>query len=69
MRKGFTRKPPGDEPATPSKNYITQGGLQRLQEEHPFLLTRERPTVTEVVAWATRMVRNPESEIGKRGSV
>src|SRR2546421_11629420 len=52
MRKGFTRKPQRDEPATPVKNYITRSGLQRLQDEHRFLLTRERPAVTEVVAWA-----------------
>src|SRR6266581_9388064 len=52
MRKGFTRKPQGDEPATPSNNYITPGGLQRLKDEHRFLLTRERPAVTEIVAWA-----------------
>jgi transcription elongation factor GreB len=52
MRKGFTRQPQGDEPATPVKNYITPGGLQRLKDEHRFLLTRERPAITEVVAWA-----------------
>src|SRR5215467_14961964 len=52
MRKGFTRKPQGDEPATRGKNYITPSGLQRLKEEHRFLLTRERPAVTQVVAWA-----------------
>lgn len=34
------------------KNYITPGGLQRLRDELRFLLTRERPAVTEVVAWA-----------------
>src|SRR5579872_3675487 len=34
------------------KNYITPGGLQRLKDEHRFLLTRERPAVTQVVAWA-----------------
>src|SRR3979409_2264937 len=50
MRKGFTRKPKADEPATQGKNYITPSGLQRLQDEHRFLLTRERPAVTEVVA-------------------
>jgi transcription elongation factor GreB len=37
MRKGFTRKPQADEPATRSKNYITPGGLQRLKDEHQFL--------------------------------
>jgi transcription elongation factor GreB len=52
MRKGFTRKPQQDEPAPRGKNYITPGGLQRLQDEHRFLLTRERPAVTKVVAWA-----------------
>src|SRR6266550_5208745 len=52
MRKGFTRKPQGDEPATPGKNYITRSGLQRLKDEHRFLLTRERPAVAEVVSWA-----------------
>jgi transcription elongation factor GreB len=34
------------------KNYITPSGLQRLKDEHKFLLTRERPAVTGVVAWA-----------------
>src|SRR4051812_30180276 len=52
MRKGSTRKPQADEPATPGKNYITPSGLQRLKDEHRFLLTRERPAVAEVVAWA-----------------
>src|SRR5690348_12922571 len=52
MRKGFTRKPQGDDPAGRVKNYITPGGLQRLKEELRFLLTRERPAVTKVVAWA-----------------
>jgi transcription elongation factor GreB len=52
MRKGFTRKPQGDEPAKAAKNYITPSGLQRLKDEHRFLLTRERPAVAEVVAWA-----------------
>src|SRR5512147_1104237 len=36
----------------PVKNYITPAGLQRLKDEHRFLLMRERPAVTEVVAWA-----------------
>ncbi len=52
MRKGFTRRPQPDEPATQGKNYITPSGLQRLKDEHRFLLTRDRPAVTEVVAWA-----------------
>src|SRR6516165_5607283 len=52
IRKGLARKPQADEPATPRKNYITPSGLERLKDEHRFLLTRERPAVTEVVAWA-----------------
>src|SRR6476620_9839395 len=53
MRKGFTRKPQADEPATQTKNYITPSGLQRLKDEQRFLLTRERPDMTEMVAWAS----------------
>jgi hypothetical protein len=49
MRKGFTRKPQADEPATHIKNYITPSGLQRLKDEHRFLLTRERPAVTATI--------------------
>ncbi|MGC2185549.1 MAG: hypothetical protein WA637_19945 [Terriglobales bacterium] len=49
MRKGSTRKPQADEPATHIKNYITPSGLQRLKDEHRFLLTRERPAVTATI--------------------
>src|SRR3979411_594871 len=69
MRKGFTRKPHADEPATPGKNYITPGGLQRLKDEHRFLVTRERPAVTEVVAWAASngdRSENADYQYGKR---
>jgi transcription elongation factor GreB len=69
MRKGFTRKPKADESATQGRNYITPGGLQRLQEEHRFLLTRERPAVTEVVAWAASngdRSENADYQYGKR---
>ncbi len=52
MRKGFTRRPQADDPAIHAKNYITPSGLQRLKDEHRFLLTRDRPAVAEVVAWA-----------------
>jgi len=41
-----------DAPGPTPKNYITPAGLQRLREEHRFLLNRERPAVTQVVAWA-----------------
>jgi transcription elongation factor GreB len=69
MRKGFTRRPQEDEPATAVKNYITPGGLQRLQDEHRFLLTRERPAVTDVVAWAASngdRSDNADYQYGKR---
>jgi transcription elongation factor GreB len=52
MRKGFTRRPQPDAPAAQRTNYITPGGLERLKDEHRFLLFKERPAVTEVVAWA-----------------
>jgi transcription elongation factor GreB len=69
MRKGFTRNPKADEPATRGKNYITPGGLQRLKDEFRFLLTRERPAVTEVVAWAASIgdrSENADYQYGKR---
>src|ERR1700704_5979972 len=69
MRKGFKRKPQGDEPATRGKNYITPSGLQRLKDEHQFLLTRERPAVVEVVAWAASngdRSENTDYQCGKR---
>src|SRR6476660_5864633 len=34
------------------KNYITPAGFQRLRDELRFLLVKERPAVTQVVAWA-----------------
>src|SRR6187401_2143081 len=40
------------EPEPGVKNYITPAGLQRLKDELRFLLARERPAVTQVVAWA-----------------
>jgi transcription elongation factor GreB len=46
------RGPMREEAGPPLKNYITPAGLQRLKDEHRFLLTRERPAVVEVVAWA-----------------
>jgi transcription elongation factor GreB len=53
---GETDEAPAEEAATPEvpavKNYITPAGLERLRAELRFLLTRERPAVTEVVAWA-----------------
>jgi transcription elongation factor GreB len=65
MTKPITHEPDDDddaedlraeEAAAPDvaalKNYITPAGLERLRAELKFLLTRERPAVTEVVAWA-----------------
>src|SRR3954468_21942747 len=46
------REPMRDAPGPAPKNYITPAGLQRLKDEHRFLLNRERPAVTQVVAWA-----------------
>ena len=69
MRKGQTRQPQRDEPATPGKNYITPSGLERLKEEYRFLLTRDRPAVVEVVAWAASngdRSENADYQYGKR---
>jgi len=46
------REPVREGEAPPLKNYITPAGLQRLKDEHRFLLSRERPAVVKVVAWA-----------------
>src|SRR5262245_53871757 len=79
MRKGFTRRPQEkddghrgeparDRPAV-VKNYITPDGLQRLRDEHRFLLAKERPAVTQVVAWAASngdRSENADYQYGKR---
>jgi transcription elongation factor GreB len=69
MEKGFTRRPKPDEPATHVKNYITPSGLERLKDEHRFLLTSDRPAVTQVVAWAAGngdRSENADYQYGKR---
>jgi transcription elongation factor GreB len=69
MRKGFTRRPAPDAPTVYAKNYITPGGLERLKDERRFLLTRDRPAVTEVVAWAAGngdRSENADYQYGKR---
>jgi transcription elongation factor GreB len=69
MRKGFTRRPEPDAPGPLVKNYITPSGLERLKDEHRFLLTRERPAVTEVVTWAAGngdRSENADYQYGKR---
>jgi transcription elongation factor GreB len=51
------------------KNYITPSGLQRLRDELRFLLARERPAVTGVVAWAAGngdRSENADYQYGKR---
>jgi transcription elongation factor GreB len=63
------RKPADDTPAVRVKNYITPSGLQRLKDEHKFLLTKERPAVTQVVAWAASngdRSENADYQYGKR---
>jgi transcription elongation factor GreB len=59
------REAPGPKP----RNYITPAGLQRLKDEHRFLLNRERPAVTQVVAWAAGngdRSENADYQYGKR---
>jgi transcription elongation factor GreB len=46
------KEPVRDAPGPKLKNYITPAGLRRLKDEHRFLMSRERPAVTKVVAWA-----------------
>jgi transcription elongation factor GreB len=82
MSKAFTRESDGEsdeddrdiEDATQPedaglKNYITPVGLQRLRDEHKFLLTRERPAVTQVVSWAASngdRSENADYQYGKK---
>ena len=63
------REPVRDAPGLTLKNYITPAGLQRLKDEHRFLLNRERPAVTQVVAWAAGngdRSENADYQYGKR---
>jgi transcription elongation factor GreB len=80
MSKAFTKESDGedDERAAEGdahselariKNYITPSGLQRLRDELRFLLARERPAVTQVVAWAASngdRSENADYQYGKR---
>jgi transcription elongation factor GreB len=71
MSKAFKKKPEeaATALATGVKNYITPSGLQRLRDERRFLLTRERPAVTQVVAWAASngdRSENADYQYGKR---
>jgi transcription elongation factor GreB len=56
-------------PVAAVKNYITPTGLQRLRDERRFLLVKERPAVTQVVAWAASngdRSENADYQYGKR---
>jgi transcription elongation factor GreB len=82
MNKAFTKESDGDDDEHDEaveeaahaelvgvKNYITPSGLQRLRDEHRFLLARERPAVTQVVAWAAGngdRSENADYQYGKR---
>lgn len=63
------REPVRDKPGPQLKNYITPAGLQRLKDEHQFLMNRERPAVTKVVTWAASngdRSENADYQYGKR---
>ena len=70
MRTGFTRRPKREEPAAAhATNYITPGGLERLRAERQYLLSKERPAVVQVVAWAAGngdRSENADYQYGKR---
>ncbi len=66
--KGLRENQNGTIPCA-SQELQTPSGLQRLKDEHRFLLTRERPAVTEVVAWAAGngdRSENADYQYGKR---
>src|SRR3972149_263488 len=63
------REPVREAPGPKRKNYITPAGLRRLKDEPRFLLVRERPAVTQVVAWAAAngdRSENADYQYGKR---
>src|SRR5262249_3634281 len=63
------REPVREESAPNVRNYITPAGLQRLKDEHQFLLVRERPAVVKVVARAASTgdrSKNADYIYGKR---
>ena len=83
MNKAFTREtdsddedddaagrgPPASTLPAGSRNYITPGGLHRLKDEYQYLLYKERPAVTAVVAWAAGngdRSENADYQYGKR---
>src|SRR3990167_877617 len=69
MSRAFKTESDGHAQLARVKNYITPSGLQRLKDEHRFLLTRERPAVTQVVACAASngdRSENADYQYGKR---
>jgi transcription elongation factor GreB len=62
MSKAFTKEDDGaDEPEqieepdplpSGTKNYMTQGGFRRMQDERQQLTRVERPKIVEIVSWA-----------------
>src|SRR6201998_1853617 len=46
------REPVREEAGPTLKTDTTPAGWQRLKDDHRFLLSRERPAVVQVVAWA-----------------
>ncbi|MEG9433720.1 transcription elongation factor GreB [Terriglobus sp. ADX1] len=69
MREGPRGRIHKDAPDAQVKNYITPGGLDRLKDERHFLLTKDRPAVVEVVAWAAGngdRSENADYQYGKR---
>ncbi len=69
MRRPLRRPADDPVPRVRVKNYITPSGLQRLKDEHRFLLIRERPAVTQVVAWAASngdRSENADYQYGKK---
>jgi hypothetical protein len=64
LRENRRRTSPRD-----ASQELHHAGLERLTDEHRFLLTRERPAVVEVVAWAagnSDRSENADYQYGKR---
>jgi transcription elongation factor GreB len=80
MSKAFTREDDapeddfeGEDDANPipagSKNYLTPIGWRRMRDELQWLVTTERPAVTNVVSWAAKLgdrSENADYQYGKR---
>ena len=63
------REPRREAPGPKLKNYITPAGLQRLRDEQKYLLNKDRPAMTQMVAWAASngdRSENADYQYGKR---